>query len=118
MAVLYIAAGVNHFRSATSYYTIMPLYVPYPYVIIYLTGIAESVLGFLLFFHATRAFAAWGIVALLVAVFPANVQMLMNYIHQNNPHVWVAVARLPIQLPLIWWAYSYTKPARLPAPQK
>ena len=109
MAVLYIAAGVNHFRSPGFYYKIMPPYLPYPYQLIYASGICESAFGFLLFFAETRRFAAWGIIVLLIAVFPANIQMLINYIHEKNPHLWVAVIRLPLQLPLIWWAYSFTK---------
>lgn len=109
MAAGYIAAGINHFRSAGFYYKIMPSYLPYPYPLIYISGLCESGLGILLLFPATRKFAAWGIIALLVAVFPANVQMLVNYIHEHNPQIWVAVLRLPLQIPLIWWAYSFTK---------
>lgn len=108
MAVLYIAAGINHFRSAEFYYKIMPPYLPYSYPLIYISGIGESLLGVLLFFRKTRNFTAWGLIALLIAVFPANIQMFVNYIHDKNPAVWIAVVRLPLQLPLIWWAYSFT----------
>jgi uncharacterized membrane protein len=109
MAVLYIVAGINHFRSPEFYYRIMPPLLPYPYELIYISGVFESCLGVLLFFDRTRRFAAWSIVALLLAVFPANIQMLVNYIHEHNPRLWVAILRLPLQLPLIWWAYSFTK---------
>lgn len=109
MALLYIAAGINHFRSAEFYFKIMPPYMPHPFTIIYVSGFFESALGFLLLFKKTRRLAAWGIIALLVAVFPANVQMLVNYLHENNPRLWVAIIRLPLQLPLIWWAYLFTK---------
>ncbi|MDQ6814459.1 MAG: DoxX family protein [Bacteroidota bacterium] len=108
MAVLYMAAGINHFRSPDFYYRIMPRYLPYPYELIYISGICESFLGILLFFRPTRSVAAWGIVVLLLAVFPANIQMLVNYIQEHNPRLWVAIIRLPLQLPLIWWAYSFT----------
>ncbi len=108
MAVLYIAAGINHFCSPQFYYKIMPPYIPYPFAVIYISGVFESGLGILLLFNKTRNLGAWGIVALLVAVFPANIQMLVNYIHENNPRIWVAVIRLPLQIPLIWWAYSFT----------
>lgn len=114
MAVAYIAAGINHFISAQFYYKIMPPYLPYPYELIYLSGLCESALGILLMFTKTRSFAAWGIVALLIAIFPANIQMLMNYIHENNPRLWVAIVRLPLQLLLIWWAYSFTKKKAIP----
>ncbi len=108
MACLYIAAGINHFRSPGFYYKIMPSYLPYPYTLIYISGIGESVLGILLLFKKTRQFAAWGLVVLLIAVFPANIQMLVNYIQTNHPQLWIAIVRLPLQLPLIWWAYSFT----------
>lgn len=108
MAVLYIAAGINHFRSPEFYYNIMPPYLPQPYLLIYLSGIAELGIGILLIFKKTRNFAAWALIALLIAVFPANLQMLVNYIKQHNPQLWVAIVRLPLQVPLIWWAYSFT----------
>ena len=109
MAAAYIAAGINHFRSAEFYYKIMPPYLPYPYPLIYISGVFESLLGALLLPYKTRRLAAWGIVILLIAVFPANIQMLVNYIHQDNPQLWIAIVRLPLQLPLILWAYSFTK---------
>ena len=109
MATAYIAAGINHFRSAEFYYKIMPPYLPHPYQLIYISGTCESALGILLLFTPTRRVAAWGIIALLVAVFPANIQMLVDYIHENNPRLWVAIVRLPLQLPLILWAHSFTK---------
>ena len=108
MASLYIAAGLNHFRSAEFYYKIMPPYLPYSYPLIYISGVIEALLGVLLFSRKTRNFAAWGLVVLLIAVFPANIQMLVNLIHEDNPRIWVAIVRLPLQLPLIWWAYSFT----------
>ena len=104
-----MVAGINHFRSPGTYIKIIPPGLPYPAAINYITGIAEFVLGLLLLFDKTRRFSAWGIIVLLAAVFPANVQMLINYIHQNNPAVWIAVIRLPLQIPLIFWAYVYTK---------
>lgn len=109
MAAFYIAAGINHFVSPGTYNKIMPSYLPYHYMLIYISGIFESGLGILLLFSRTRRFAAWGLIALLIAVFPANVQMLINYLKNNNPKLWIAVVRLPLQIPLIWWAYIFTK---------
>ncbi len=111
MSALYIAAGINHFRSPNTYYKIMPSYLPYHYTLIYISGIFETGFGILLLFFKTRCFAAWGIIALLVAVFPANVQMLINYnyLNDNDTQLWVAIVRLPLQIPLIWWAYTFTK---------
>jgi uncharacterized membrane protein len=112
MAVLYIAAGINHCRYPQFYLEIMPPYLPYPYLLVALSGVFELLLGFLLLFHKTRNLAAWGIVFLLIAVFPANIQMLVNYFHESNPRLWIAIIRLPLQLPLIYWAYRFTNAAR------
>lgn len=107
MAALYVAAGVYHFVSPQFYYAIMPPYIPFPYACIYISGVAEALLGVLLLNSKTRYLAVWGIIALLIAVFPANMQMLINYIHEDNPRIWVAALRLPLQIPLIWWAWSF-----------
>ena len=86
----------------------MPPYLEHPYALIYLSGVGEVLLGVLLLFKKTRNVGAWGLIALLIAVFPANIQMLTNYINENNPHLWIAIVRLPLQLLLIWWCYSFT----------
>ncbi|MEP6673907.1 MAG: MauE/DoxX family redox-associated membrane protein [Ferruginibacter sp.] len=110
MVILYIAAGINHFISPLFYAAIVPGYLPWHLQLVYISGVAEFVLGILLIPRNTRRFAAWGIVILLIAVFPANIQMMQNRIHEHHPGVWVAVIRLPIQLVLIWWAWLYTRP--------
>ena len=79
---------------------------------IYLTGILEAALGVLLLFSKTRRFAAWGIISLLVFVFPANVQMVINYVNEDNPKLWIAIARLPLQIPLMYWAWTFTRQPR------
>ncbi|MEJ7680900.1 MAG: DoxX family protein [Segetibacter sp.] len=108
MSAFYIAAGINHFRSPGTYNRIMPSYLPYHYTLIYISGIFETGFGILLLFVKTRRFAAWGLIALLLAVFPANIQMLINYLNDNNSQLWVAIVRLPLQIPLILWAYTFT----------
>lgn len=109
MAVLYAAAGINHFINPDFYKKIMPPYLPWHYTLIYISGVCEIVLGALLLPERTRPWAAWGIIALLVAVFPANVQMLLDYQRDQHPYLWIAMLRLPLQLLLIWWAFQYTK---------
>ena len=49
-------------------------------------------------------------ILLLVAVFPANVQMLLNFMRGHNPYTWIAWLRLPVQILLIYWAHQYTRP--------
>lgn len=109
MAAIYVAAGINHFVNPVFYKNIMPPWLPWHYSLIAISGAAEIVLGLLLLQVATRKWAAWGIIALLIAVFPANVQMMINYKQQQNPYLWIAILRLPLQLLLIRWAYQFVR---------
>lgn len=109
MALLYVAAGVNHFLNPAVYLRIMPPWLPWHSLLVTLSGVAEILLGLLLLPAVTRPFAAWGIIALLVAVFPANIQMLINWQREHHPALWMAWVRLPLQAVLIWWAWRYTK---------
>jgi uncharacterized membrane protein len=109
MSLLYVAAGINHFWHTQTYMDIMPAYIPKPLSMVYISGVAEIVLGILLIPKLTRRYAAWGIIFLLIAVFPANVQMMLNFLHENKPGLWLTILRLPLQILLIMWAYVYTK---------
>ncbi len=75
-----------------------------------LSGAMEIMLSLLFIFPATRRIGAWGTILFLIVIFPANIQMLVNYINENNKYVWIAILRLPGQILLMWWAYSFTKP--------
>ncbi len=108
MVLLYVAAGVNHFVNPEPYIAIMPPWLPYHKALVVISGVCEILLGLLLLFRQTRAFAAWALITLLIAVFPANIQMLINYRNTNDPLLWVAILRLPVQGLLIWWAYGFT----------
>ena len=112
MIVLYVNTGLNHFINPGVYLKIMPPWLPCKEALVFASGIFEITLALLLIFKLTRRFAAWGIIALLVAVFPANIQMMVNYSKENNPNLWIAILRLPLQILLIWWAYSFTKPTK------
>lgn len=107
MAALYVAAGVNHFLRPRMYERIIPPYLPAPEMLNYAAGAAEVVLGMALLFPATRPWAAWGIIALLIAVFPANLYMYQ----QGAPGIpsWALLLRLPLQAALIAWAWWYTR---------
>src|SRR6201987_954184 len=100
MALAYIAAGIYHFVAP---------YLPYHMELIYASGVFEIALGLLLLPASTRVYAAWGVIALLIAIFPANIQMAVNFYQRKNLYLWVAILRLPLQFLLIWWAYIYTK---------
>ena len=107
MAALYVAAGINHFVHPAMYLAIMPPYLPWHLALVNISGVAEVLLGLLLLPVATRRLAAGGIICLLIAVFPANVQMTINYVNEHNPATCVTFARLPLQILLVWWAWQY-----------
>ncbi|MEO6253100.1 MAG: MauE/DoxX family redox-associated membrane protein, partial [Ferruginibacter sp.] len=109
MSVFYLGAGINHFWHTAFYEEIMPSWLPWHTTLVIISGVAEAVLGLLLLFTSTRRIAAWLIIVLLIAVFPANIQMMFNYARESNPKLWIAIVRLPIQILLIWWAYGFTK---------
>lgn len=110
MILFYLCAGINHFWNPEFYIMIMPNWLPWQRALVLISGGFEILFGLLLVFKRTGIAAAWGIILLLLAVFPANIQKLLNYIAQDNPHVWIAIVRLPLQVVLIWWAYIFTKP--------
>ena len=109
MAVLYVLAGLNHFWHPEFYLSIMPIWLPWHTELVLISGVFELSLGLLMLFSSTRRAAAWGIILLLILVFPANIQMMLNYWKESNPNLWISIVRLPLQILLIWWAYSFTK---------
>lgn len=114
--VLFILAGLNHFRNPGFYINIMPPYLPWHGALVATSGVAEIALGALLLFRRWSVLAGWGLIALLVAVFPANLHMAMNpqlYPTISPVALWL---RLPIQGLLIAWAYWYTRQPRPPQP--
>ncbi len=107
MATLYILAGLNHFLQPKLYLRMIPPALSMPRLLNYGSGALEIIFGIALLFPATQTLAAWGIILLLVAVFPANIYMLTSQRFKKIPN-WVLWVRLPLQFLLIWWAYLYT----------
>ena len=111
MGTLYIVAGVLHFVATDAYLPLMPPWLPAHRALILLSGVAEVVLGALVLVPATRRLAAWGIVLLLIAVFPANLHVALHDVPlfgaAEGLGVWNWV-RLPFQLLLMLWAWWYT----------
>jgi len=108
MGVFYFLAGLNHFRKPKLYNRIIPAYIPVPKVVNYISGIAEAGLGIALCIPVISAIAAWGIIVLLIAIFPANVYMYTNPKASMYLPKWILLLRLPLQAVLIIWAYLYT----------
>lgn len=111
LALLFLSTGTMHFLATASFAQIVPPFLPHPVALVYLTGLAELALALGLLFQPTRRFAAWSLVVLLIAVFPANVYMLHAHIAVLGHQIpaWLLWIRLPLQLPLIGWAYLYTR---------
>jgi uncharacterized membrane protein len=108
MAVLYILAGINHFRKPDVYLKIIPDYFPNPKLLNILSGAAEILLGLLLCFPNYTNLAALAIITMLIAIFPANLFMYQNMNASLGIPKWILLLRLPLQIALIVWAYQYT----------
>jgi uncharacterized membrane protein len=108
-AVVFVIAGVLHFVYTPVYMKIMPPFLPAPRLLVQLSGLAEILGGIGLLVPATRVPSAWGLVVLLIAVLPANVQMALDHARWPGIPVWALWARVPLQVPLIWWAWRYTR---------
>ena len=115
MVLLYVASGVNHLLHPATYMTVMPPYIPSPLAMIYISGAAEILggTGMLIpngfVFPRTRSLAAWGIIILLMAIWPVHFNMCLHPEQFPAIPVWVMWVRLPLQLPLMLWAWIYTK---------
>ena len=110
-ALFFVAAGVNHFVNPPFYESITPPYLPWPCALVIISGIAEIVLGIALLVPKWSRLAAWGLIALLIAVFPANIYMALNPNLFPTIPVMALWIRLPVQGLLILWAYWYTRAA-------
>ncbi|RLT18927.1 MAG: DoxX family protein [Planctomycetota bacterium] len=111
LAIFMGTAGTMHFANPTFFLKIMPPYLPLHDELVSVSGIFEVLLGVLLLVPQTSRKAAWGIVALLIAVFPANLYL---YQHQDilpaSPII--HLLRLPLQGVFILWAYWHTRLAK------
>lgn len=112
LALLFTAAGLMHFVKPAMYVSIMPPYLPYPRELVLISGVAEILGGLGVLVPPVRRAAGWGLALLLVAVFPANIQMAQNALER---HGWSLVtllsfARLPLQFLLVAWVERVTRP--------
>ncbi|MCE9530808.1 MAG: DoxX family protein [Planctomycetes bacterium] len=108
-AMLFIVAGVLHFIRQDFYLRIMPPYLPAHLELVWLSGAFEICLAVLLLIPRYTAYSAWGLIALLIAVFPANVHMAINsqlFPEISPSFLW---ARLPMQGVLVAWAWWFAK---------
>src|SRR5450432_1310073 len=107
LSAFFILAGCNHFIAPSIYLSIVPTYLPWPETLVVISGVAEIIGGVGVLPARTRVWAGWGLIALLLIVFPANIQAI-NTGMSIAGHVvptWLLWARLPLQFSLIAWVY-------------
>ena len=110
LCVFFVVAGLNHFINPAFYLKIMPPFLPSHLLLVYLSGFFEMALGGMILISALRHIAAWGLIVLLIAIFPANIHMAINpqlYPDINPVALWL---RLPLQAVFIAWAYWFAQP--------
>lgn len=109
LGLLFIFAGVSHFRHAAFFASIVPPYLPSHLTLVYISGGIEIAFGSLLLIPSRRRLAAWGLIALLIAVLPANLHMALHpegYPEFSPIALWI---RLPVQGILIALAFWFTR---------
>ena len=105
--------GFAHLLSPDFFVNIIPPGLPNPEWLNVLSGLAEIVIGVYLLEPRTRIYAAWGAIALAIAVFPANVHMFLENVGPEGPgtgNPTVNIVRLPFQLLFVAWAWWFTRP--------
>jgi len=109
LAVFFVVAGINHFLNPDFYVAMMPPYLPLHLELVYISGVLEVLGGLAVLLPATRAHAGWGLIALLIAVYPANIHMALNPAEFEDAPAWALYARLPMQFVFMAWAYWATR---------
>ncbi len=111
MSISYTYVGIRHFIDPDFFLAIMPNYLPFHLGFVYLSGIAEVSFGVLLFFKKTRTFASYGLIILLISVFPANLHLVESELSQSILGVTKnqTIMRLPFQILFISLAYWHSK---------
>jgi len=112
LGIGFITAGVMHFVATAIYMKIVPPVLPEPRLLVQISGAAEILGGAGVLLRQTRRAAAWGLLALLLAVWPANVSMAVDHARWPAIPEWLLWVRLPLQIPLLVWAWMYTRPDR------
>ena len=111
MSLLYVIVGVKHFTNTDFFVKIVPSIINWKEEAVLISGAIEVTLGVLLLLNQTRRLAAWGIILLLIAVFPANIYLYISDFARDIIGISKdqALLRLPFQIPLMIIAYWHTK---------
>jgi uncharacterized membrane protein len=111
LAFFFIVGGILHFLKTSLYMTIMPAYLPYHLELVYISGVFEILGGIGILIPALRVYAGYGLIALVLAVTPANIQMAIDYLERDGLTAFslLLLLRLPLQLLIIYWIYRCTR---------
>ena len=110
LAVFFIYFGIDHFINPDFYLSIMPPAFPLHAEAVYISGFFEILGGICVLIPSLRKLAGWGLIALLVSVYPANIYMAINPEAFPEISIGLLYFRLPLQFLFIYWAYSITRP--------
>ena len=108
MCIFYVGVGIKHFTNPMWFVKIVPPFLPYKLSLVYISGFFEILFGIMLLFPITRYIAAWGLIMLLIAVFPANIYLAMTNGAALNTTPLIAWGRLPFQFVFIGIAYWHS----------
>ena len=111
LAAFFINVGVDHFVNPEFYLSIMPPAFPLHLEAVYISGFFEVLGGVGVLIPRLRKIAGWGLVALLVAVYPANIYMAITPEAFPEVSVELLYVRLAFQFLFFYWAFSVTRPA-------
>ena len=112
LSLFFINVGVDHFINPDFYLNIMPDYLPFHAEAVYLSGFFEILGGIVVLIPKLRALARWGLISLLIAVFPANIYMAMNPNLFPEFSLALLYFRLPLQFVVIFWVLKATEMVR------
>jgi uncharacterized membrane protein len=113
LAFFLLGAGIMHFVNPEFFDAIVPPALPgSERLATYLSGVAEVAVGIGIIVQRTRRVALWGAAVLFVAVYPANLYMAWDWRDRELSERLVAYVRIPLQIPLIWYAVARARRQR------
>ena len=123
-AIAYIIIGIIHLVTPEKLTYMIPGFLPYPKALVYISGVMEIVLALLMLIPRYQRWAGWGIIGLLLAVFPANINVALNQLPAPGGlpaepwYVWSRLAFQPIYIAWVWWVAIYADKKAIPVVRK
>ena len=109
--IFHVSIGIQHFIDPFFFIAIVPASLESKKILVYVSGFIEIIMGSLLLFAKTRKIGAYGIILLLISVFPANIYLYISDVARDTLQISKkqALIRMPFQIPLIMLAYWHAK---------